>query len=185
MLRALADPTTSGYTDIPEGTVDPTKVSVQFIPAGKLKGEAPLRLLKNGEPEPEIDEARASVILAEEDLEVLIDLGAGSAESKVWTCDFSHEYVTINGDVSCLVRRIADSAVPFVERVQRTTRGRGSSYTYAALTLAAEVGAGSSARGGATTSRRRTHPGPRSHDPTTKLMTVWPPLCAHSGPARH
>ncbi|KAL1412165.1 Arginine biosynthesis bifunctional protein ArgJ, mitochondrial [Vanrija albida] len=87
-----------GYTDIPEGTVDPTKVSVQFIPAGKLKGEAPLKLLKNGEPEPEIDEARASVILAEEDLEVLIDLGAGSAESKVWTCDFSHEYVTINGD---------------------------------------------------------------------------------------
>lgn len=26
------------------------------------------------------------------------DLGAGTAETTVWTCDFSHEYVTINGD---------------------------------------------------------------------------------------
>ncbi len=26
------------------------------------------------------------------------DLGAGSAETTVWTCDFSHEYITINGD---------------------------------------------------------------------------------------
>ena len=26
------------------------------------------------------------------------DLGAGSAETTMWTCDFSHEYVSINGD---------------------------------------------------------------------------------------
>lgn len=26
------------------------------------------------------------------------DLGAGNAETTVWTCDFSHEYVSINGD---------------------------------------------------------------------------------------
>ena len=26
------------------------------------------------------------------------DLGAGSAETTIWTCDFSHEYVSINGD---------------------------------------------------------------------------------------
>lgn len=26
------------------------------------------------------------------------DLGAGTAETTIWTCDFSHEYVTINGD---------------------------------------------------------------------------------------
>ena len=26
------------------------------------------------------------------------NLGAGTAEATIWTCDFSHEYVTINGD---------------------------------------------------------------------------------------
>ena len=27
-----------------------------------------------------------------------VDLGAGNAETTVWTCDFTHEYITINGD---------------------------------------------------------------------------------------
>lgn len=27
-----------------------------------------------------------------------VDLGAGACETTIWTCDFSHEYVTINGD---------------------------------------------------------------------------------------
>ena len=27
-----------------------------------------------------------------------IDLGAGDAATTVWTCDFTHEYITINGD---------------------------------------------------------------------------------------
>lgn len=30
------------------------------------------------------------MILAEEDLEVEVDLGDGHEEAKVWTCDFSH-----------------------------------------------------------------------------------------------
>ena len=35
-----------------------------------------------------------------EDPEIVIDvqLGAGNAATTVWTCDFTHEYVTINGD---------------------------------------------------------------------------------------
>jgi glutamate N-acetyltransferase/amino-acid N-acetyltransferase len=27
-----------------------------------------------------------------------VDLGRGEATDTVWTCDFSHEYVTINAD---------------------------------------------------------------------------------------
>jgi glutamate N-acetyltransferase/amino-acid N-acetyltransferase len=27
-----------------------------------------------------------------------LDLGQGSEQATVWTCDFSHEYVTINAD---------------------------------------------------------------------------------------
>ncbi|WWD18521.1 arginine biosynthesis bifunctional protein ArgJ, mitochondrial [Kwoniella shandongensis] len=86
-----------GYTPLSPNPISPTKVSVTFIPSSTLSDSTPLRLLTNGEPEPNIDEARASTILAEEDLEVEIDLGDGNEEAKVWTCDFSHEYVTING----------------------------------------------------------------------------------------
>ena len=27
-----------------------------------------------------------------------VNLGAGTCETTMWTCDFSHDYVTINGD---------------------------------------------------------------------------------------
>ena len=27
-----------------------------------------------------------------------VNLGAGTCETIMWTCDFSHDYVTINGD---------------------------------------------------------------------------------------
>jgi len=92
--------------------INPTSVSVAFHPPSTASNPAPIRLLTNGEPEADIDEARASEILAEEDLMVVVDLGNGSAEARVWTCDFSHvsvsrwyaadnqEYVTINGSVS-------------------------------------------------------------------------------------
>ena len=50
----------------------------------------------NGEPEA-VDETRAAEILAEEDLEILVDLrgggdGTGKEEASYWFCDFSHEY---------------------------------------------------------------------------------------------
>lgn len=81
---------------------------------GTIGGE--LKLLVNGEPQA-VDEARAAEMLAEEDLEILVRLtpvveeggvapaqwegaqaGVGEEEVLFWTCDFSHEYVTINGD---------------------------------------------------------------------------------------
>ncbi|WWC62509.1 arginine biosynthesis bifunctional protein ArgJ, mitochondrial [Kwoniella dejecticola CBS 10117] len=89
-----------GYTPLSPNPISPTSVSVSFLPPASSGNTTPLRLLTNGEPEPNIDEERASEILKEEDLEIEIDLGDGNEESKVWTCDFSHEYVTINGSVS-------------------------------------------------------------------------------------
>jgi glutamate N-acetyltransferase / amino-acid N-acetyltransferase len=53
--------------------VDPRRVSVSFIPAD---GSEELRLLVNGEPE-RVDEERASVILAMEDLEIRVRLNLG------------------------------------------------------------------------------------------------------------
>ncbi|KAI4177775.1 MAG: hypothetical protein LQ343_000239 [Gyalolechia ehrenbergii] len=89
-----------GYTDgLSPGAVVPEKTSVSFVPTD---GSEALKLLVRGEPEI-IDEKRAGKILGEEDLEILVDLGggeggAGKEEANYWFCDFSHEYVTINGD---------------------------------------------------------------------------------------
>ncbi|GMG23381.1 unnamed protein product [Ambrosiozyma monospora] len=81
-----------GYSGV---EVDPFKTNVSFIP---VDGSAELKLLVNGEPEL-VDEERASEILESEDLEIKIDLGTGGGHScEFWTCDLSHEYVTINGD---------------------------------------------------------------------------------------
>ena len=47
----------------------------------------------------QVDEERASEILQNEDLIVEINLGTNGGQSAdFWTCDLSHEYVTINGD---------------------------------------------------------------------------------------
>ena len=32
------------------------------------------------------------------EVRIVVDLGQGSARTRVWTCDLTHEYVTINGD---------------------------------------------------------------------------------------
>lgn len=81
-----------GYAD---ADVNVLRTNVSFIPAD---GSAELKLLVNGEPE-KVDEERASEILELEDLEIRISLGTGGGqEANFWTCDLSHEYVTINGD---------------------------------------------------------------------------------------
>lgn len=74
--------------------VTPEKISVSFIPSDS---SPELKLLVNGEPE-SVDEARASEILEHEDLEIHVNLGSGKEEVTYWTCDYSHEYITINGD---------------------------------------------------------------------------------------
>ena len=67
-------------------------MSVSFVPTD---GSAELRLLVNGEPE-QVDEDRASEILKVEDLAIKVDLGLGQESATYWTCDLSHEYVSIN-----------------------------------------------------------------------------------------
>lgn len=84
----------TGYAEGVESVV-PTQTSVSFIPTD---GSEELKLLVKGEPE-KVDEARAAQILEAEDLEILVRLSETPGEEAVyWTCDFSHEYVTINGD---------------------------------------------------------------------------------------
>lgn len=84
-----------GYSDVSAESVIPASTNVSFVP---VDGSPTLKLLVNGEPEL-VDEERASEILEHEDLEIIIDLGTKGGESAtVWTCDLTHEYITINGD---------------------------------------------------------------------------------------
>lgn len=85
----------------PYAPVKPENTSVSFVPAD---GSEELKLLVRGEPE-QVDEERAKQILEMEDLEILVKLSdvpgketPSRYEEVFWTCDFSHEYVTINGD---------------------------------------------------------------------------------------
>jgi glutamate N-acetyltransferase/amino-acid N-acetyltransferase len=54
-----------------------------------------LELVRDGGPY-QVDEARASEILAEREIPIRIDLGQGDASATVWTSDLSHAYVDIN-----------------------------------------------------------------------------------------
>jgi glutamate N-acetyltransferase/amino-acid N-acetyltransferase len=43
-------------------------------------------------------EADGQRVMKQSEITVRVDLGRGDATDTVWTCDFSHEYVTINAD---------------------------------------------------------------------------------------
>ena len=44
------------------------------------------------------DEGAAKEVLAQKDVVITVDLGAGDAEATGWTCDLTYEYVRINAD---------------------------------------------------------------------------------------
>ncbi|EOA89199.1 glutamate N-acetyltransferase [Exserohilum turcicum] len=84
----------TGYAEGADSVV-PEETSVSFVPTD---GSQELKLLVKGEPE-QVDESRAAKILEAEDLEIKVSLSEKAGHEAVfWTCDFSHEYVTINGD---------------------------------------------------------------------------------------
>jgi glutamate N-acetyltransferase/amino-acid N-acetyltransferase len=47
---------------------------------------------------PKYQEADGQRVMKQSEITVRVVLGRGSAASSVWTCDFSHEYVSINAD---------------------------------------------------------------------------------------
>ncbi|MFT5195775.1 MAG: glutamate N-acetyltransferase/amino-acid N-acetyltransferase [Candidatus Promineifilaceae bacterium] len=60
-------------------------------------GENWLTLTENGLPA-DYAESDAAAIFAEKDIHIWLDLAEGKAMEKVWTCDLTHGYVTINAD---------------------------------------------------------------------------------------
>jgi glutamate N-acetyltransferase/amino-acid N-acetyltransferase len=43
-------------------------------------------------------EDEAGKILAEKDIEILVDMGGGPGAGSAWGCDLTYDYVKINGD---------------------------------------------------------------------------------------
>jgi glutamate N-acetyltransferase/amino-acid N-acetyltransferase len=55
-------------------------------------------IVERGGPAVGYREEAGAEVMAREEIKVRIELGRGSAEARVWTCDFSHDYVSINAD---------------------------------------------------------------------------------------
>lgn len=69
-----------------------------YIAAGEPQAANPeLQLVSAGTPT-NYAEKDAAAIFAQRDVTVRVALGLGSGSATVWTCDLSHDYVTINGD---------------------------------------------------------------------------------------
>ncbi|KAI7823970.1 hypothetical protein BX661DRAFT_186030 [Kickxella alabastrina] len=81
-----------GYSGVP---LETTKVNMAMYPGD---GSAPLVLVQRGEPQLPLDEERASEILKQEDVLVRVELGLGDESARMYTCDLSHDYVSINAD---------------------------------------------------------------------------------------
>lgn len=56
-----------------------------------------LLLFENGQPT-DYDEGDAALIMEASDVTVTLECNLGAGITTVWTCDLSHDYVTINGD---------------------------------------------------------------------------------------
>ena len=55
-------------------------------------------LVRNGGRAEDYSEERGLAVMDQEDITIRIDLKRGEVNETVWTCDFSHDYVTINAD---------------------------------------------------------------------------------------
>jgi len=55
-------------------------------------------IARHGARAPEYSEAQGQEIMAKSEICVRVDLGDGTAKVRLWTCDLSHDYVTINAE---------------------------------------------------------------------------------------
>ncbi len=53
---------------------------------------------KLGQADPDYAESRVAKHLKGQEIEIEIDVGVGAGEAVVWTCDLTHQYISINAD---------------------------------------------------------------------------------------
>lgn len=78
--------------------VEPERMQL-WLAAGECeeRPDAALRLFAAGMPT-DYQEAQAAAIMRQPALTIWLDCGLGAGAATVWTCDLSHDYVSINGD---------------------------------------------------------------------------------------
>jgi glutamate N-acetyltransferase/amino-acid N-acetyltransferase len=74
----------AGYSGV---AVEPSKMKLWF---------GDVNVFANGMPT-QFDEEDSTRAISGQDVSIRLDLGQGDANTTVWTCDLSHDYVTING----------------------------------------------------------------------------------------
>ena len=57
-----------------------------------------VQIVEEGARRPSYTEAEGAAVFAQSEFTVRIELGRGEAREQLWTCDFSHDYVTINAN---------------------------------------------------------------------------------------
>lgn len=58
----------------------------------------PHLLADKGLRSPDYDEAVVSAYMKGNEIEITVDVGLGKGEARVWTCDLTHDYISINAD---------------------------------------------------------------------------------------
>jgi glutamate N-acetyltransferase / amino-acid N-acetyltransferase len=76
-----------GYAGIAD--LDQTKISLHLDD---------VHIVQNGGRLAQYKEEEGARVMKQSEITVHVDLGRGSAEDTVWTCDFSYDYVKINAD---------------------------------------------------------------------------------------
>ena len=69
--------------------LDPAKVAVALDQ---------VQLIERGEPHPAYREELGAAVVAKPEFSIRVDLGRGDAAARLWTCDFSYDYVKINAE---------------------------------------------------------------------------------------
>lgn len=80
----------TGYSGV---SIDPDRIALDLVNAD---GSQVIALVKDGAPL-DFDEMEAKRLMEDAEWALNLDLGQGAHHTTVWTCDLSHEYVTING----------------------------------------------------------------------------------------
>jgi glutamate N-acetyltransferase/amino-acid N-acetyltransferase len=55
-------------------------------------------LIERGEPHPAYREELGASVVAKPEFSIRVNLGRGAAQARLWTCDFSYDYVKINAE---------------------------------------------------------------------------------------
>ena len=75
---------------------DPDRSSL-WVAAGESPPEPGLQIFAGGMPA-DYQEADAAAIMSAPSMTFKLDCGLGQGNATIWTCDISHEYISINGD---------------------------------------------------------------------------------------